>query len=146
MAYFEICSRKFSYRNFQSDRNIDLRYQKFCYNRNQIDKNSHFCYQVSVRAYFIKRTRNRNQTFWKSGPRHLEKADPIPKFTVWVKDSLKANLRVLISNMTIVFYNSSSKVPKQGIFDPNFRHFHFFTKFRKLTNSRVLISNMKIVF
>ena len=34
------------------------------------------------------------------GPGPSEKADPIPKFTVWVKDSYLTNLRVLISNMT----------------------------------------------
>ena len=33
----------------------------------------------------------------------LEKADPIPKFTVWVKDSFLTDSRVLISNMTTVF-------------------------------------------
>ena len=32
----------------------------------------------------------------------VEKADPIPKFTVWVKDSFLTYSRVLISNMTIV--------------------------------------------
>ena len=52
-------------------------------------------------AYFIKWTRTR--TFRKSRLGSLEKADPIPKFTVWVKDSLITNLRMLISNMTIAF-------------------------------------------
>ena len=36
-------------------------------------------------AYFIQGTRTR--TFRKSGPGPLKKAYPIPKFTVWVKDS-----------------------------------------------------------
>ena len=35
-------------------------------------------------------------------PGPLERADLIPKFTVWVKDSFMTKLRVLISNMTIV--------------------------------------------
>ena len=33
---------------------------------------------------------------------------------------------MLISNMTIVFLNYCPKVPKQDIFGPKFRHFHFF--------------------
>ena len=45
-------------------------------------------------------------------PGSLEKADPIPKFTVRFKDSFQTNLRVLVSNMTIVFQNSSPKIPK----------------------------------
>ena len=39
----------------------------------------------------------------KTDPRPLEKVDPISKFTVWVKDSLMKNLKVLISNMAIAF-------------------------------------------
>ena len=48
----------------------------------------------------------------KADPGPLEKADPIPKFTVRFKDSFQTNLRVLVSNMTIVFQNSSPKIPK----------------------------------
>ena len=39
----------------------------------------------------------------KVDPKRLEKANPTPKFTIWVKDSLMTNLRVVISNMTIAF-------------------------------------------
>ena len=39
----------------------------------------------------------------KANPGSLEKADPIPNFTVGVKDSFLTNLRLLISNMTVVF-------------------------------------------
>ena len=39
----------------------------------------------------------------KANPGSLEKVDPIPNFTVGVKDSFLTNLRVLISYMTIVF-------------------------------------------
>ena len=53
------------------------------------------------KAYFIKRTRTRTQTF--------KKADPIPKITVWVKDLFLTNLRVLILNMTILFWNPNPK-------------------------------------
>ena len=64
--------------------------------------------------------------------------------------------RVLISNLTIVFLNIlpkntqikhfQSKIPKQGIFDPKFRHFYFLTKFCSQTNLKVLVSNIKITF
>ena len=57
------------------------------------------------------------------GPRTSEKADPIPKFTVLVKDSYLTISRVLISSMTILFSNSNPKIPKKGIFGPKFRHF-----------------------
>ena len=67
------------------------------------------------------------------------------------------NSRVLISNMTIVFFfkflpkNSKirhfwSKIQKNVIFGPKFRQFGFFTKFCNRTNSKVLISNMTKVF
>ena len=70
----------------------------------------------------------------KPDPGPLQKPDPIPKFTVRVKDSiydkwqiydkLITNLRVLISNMAIVFWNSSPKIQKQGIFSIKFRDLH----------------------
>ena len=44
----------------------------------------------------------RTRTSEKGDPKTLEKTDPISKLTVWVKDSLMTNLRVLISNMTTV--------------------------------------------
>ena len=53
---------------------------------------------------------------------------------------------MLISNMTILFSNSSPKIPKSGIFGPKFMYFCFFVKFRNLTNLRVLILNMTIAF
>ena len=39
----------------------------------------------------------------KADPGRLEIANPIPKFTVCVKDPFLPNVRVLISNITIVF-------------------------------------------
>ena len=48
--------------------------------------------------------------------------------------------------MTVLFSNSSPKIPKSGIFGPKFRHFCFFVKFCKQTNLRVLISNRTVVF
>ena len=45
-----------------------------------------------------------------------EKVDPIPKFTVWVKDSFLTNSRVLISNITIVFSKIlAQKTPNQAV-------------------------------
>ena len=79
-------------------------------------------------------------------PGPLKKADPIPKFTVWVKDSFLTNLRVLISNMSIVFKNSSPKIPTSGIFGSKFKDFYFCPKFCGKTNSSTLISNMAIFF
>ena len=52
------------------------------------------------------------------------------------------NSRVL----TILFSNSSPKIPKSGMFGPRFKHFYFCTKLCSKTNSRVLISNMTILF
>ena len=39
-----------------------------------------------------------------------------------------------------------SKIPKNSIFGPKFRHFCFFLKFCKQTNLKVLIPNMTIIF
>ena len=48
----------------------------------------------------------------KVDPGPLEKADAIPKFTVWVKNSFLTNSRVLTSNATIVFEDSSPNIRK----------------------------------
>ena len=74
-------------------------------------------------AYFTKPTGPGPRTSEKADPGRLEKADPIPKFTVLVKDSYLTISRVLISSMTILFSNSNPKIPKIGIFGPKFRHF-----------------------
>ena len=47
--------------------------------------------------------------------------------------------------MTIVFSNSSPKIPKQGIFDPEFKYFHTCTKLCIWTDLRARISNMTTV-
>ena len=64
----------------------------------------------------------------------------------WSQFCISTNLRVLISNMTIAFCNSSTKILKSGIFDPKFRHFCFFVTFCNLGNSGLLISNMTTFF
>ena len=56
------------------------------------------------------------------------------------------NLRVLISNITIVFSAFSPKNLKWDILDPKFEVILFCTYFKILTNSRELISNMAIMF
>ena len=48
----------------------------------------------------------------KADPRPLEKADLIQKFTVSIKNLFLTNLMMLISNMTILFSNSSQKIVK----------------------------------
>ena len=42
-------------------------------------------------------------------PGSLEKTDPLPKFIIMAKNSFLVNLRVLISNMTIIFSKFHSK-------------------------------------
>ena len=48
--------------------------------------------------------------------------------------------------MTILFSNSSSKIPKQEIFGPKFKDFYFCTKLCNKKNLRALISNIALVF
>ena len=48
--------------------------------------------------------------------------------------------------MTILFLNSSPKIPKSSIFGPKFKDFYFCTKLCNKTNSRIQISNMTKVF
>ena len=43
-------------------------------------------FPIKATAYFIKGTRTRTQTFREADPGPLEKADPIPKLTVCIKD------------------------------------------------------------
>ena len=57
-----------------------------------------------------------------------------------------STLKTLISNMTMLFSNSSPKLPKSGIFSPQCKNFQFGTNLCNKTNSRTLISNMAIVF
>ena len=56
----------------------------------------------------------------------------------------KTNSRMQISNMRIVFSNSSPKIHKSGIFGPKYKL--FFHKILQLDKFGVLISNMKILF
>ena len=85
----------------------------------KVEGNSHvsfptlMCFQVYLDlCLHSKRTLTWIRTFRKTRTGLLEKVDPIPKLTVWVKDSFLRHLRVLISDMTIAFSNSKVKDPK----------------------------------
>ena len=68
----------------------------------------------------------------------LEKADPTPKFTVWVQEPFLTNLKELISNIKIYFLKiSAQKYPNKlfwvrntqiRYFGLKFTHFCFFAK------------------
>ena len=55
-------------------------------------------------------------------------------------------METLISIMSIVFSNSTPKIPKPGIFGSKFKDSYAFIKLNNKKNSRVLTSNMKKVF
>ena len=87
----------------------------------------------------------------------LYKADPNPDLQKkWTTDFLKSgpytrfcnqtNSRVLISNITISFSKSCTKILKSGIFGLKFKDFYFCTKLCNKNNTRTLISNMTIFF
>ena len=60
----------------------------------------------------------------KADPEPWEKVDPMPKFTILVKNTFMANYRLLISNMTTIFLkNYGLKTPKSAIFDPKNKDF-----------------------
>ena len=58
----------------------------------------------------------------------LEKADPISKFAVWVKDLYLTNLRALISDMTILFQILAQKYRGKVFLVTNLGIFVFFKK------------------
>ena len=88
----------------------------------------------------------RARTFKKADPVPLEKADPTPKFTVLVKNLFLRNLRVLISNITIVFLKVQPNNTKTRQFWSKILGFFYsFHELFHLIDSRVLMSNMTIV-
>ena len=64
----------------------------------------------------------------------------------WSQVCNQTNSRVLISNMTMLFSNSSPKIPKSRIFGPRFKDFQFCVKLGNKINSRTLIPNRTIFF
>ena len=54
-------------------------------------------------AYFINRTLRKSKPVEKVESRPIEKANPMPNFTVLVKNTFMTNQMLLISNMTIIF-------------------------------------------
>ena len=65
-------------------------------------------------------------------------------FYFYTKLCNKTISRELISNMTILFSNSSPKRPELRFFGCKFKDFYFSTSFYCKANSRKLISNMRI--
>ena len=71
-----------------------------------------------------------------------------PKFSHFFflpKLCYQTNSRLVISNATILFSNSSPKIFKSGLSGPKFSYICFFVKFCKQTNLSVLILKMTIV-
>ena len=71
----------------------------------------------------------------------IEKTSPLPKFTILIKNALLINLRVVISNIKIIFLKLQPKNTQMRRF-----WFLFHMKLYILTNLRVSIPNMKILF
>ena len=80
------------------------------------------------------------------GHKYLNKAFLVPNLASFVSSQNFALRQIRISNMTILFSNSSRKTHKSGIFGPRFKDFYFCTKLCNKTNSKMLISNMTIIF
>ena len=105
------------------------------------------CHSSKI-THFIKWTQTPIQTqiFTKSGPWTFRKDGFCATIHCIFLNIFLPKLRLLISNMTIVFPSSILIIPKLEIFGPNFKDFYFYSKLCSLTNSRVLISNVTIVF
>ena len=71
-----------------------------------------------------------------------------PNFRIFICIKLckKTNSRMLISNKTKIFSNSSPKIPKSGIFGPKIKDFYFCTRLCNKINSGTQISNMTMTF
>ena len=85
---------------------------KNCTYQQNIDYSRNLYIKGRPTPCFIKRTQTGNGPSEKPDPGPLEKAHPMPKITVWVKDSFLRYSKVLISDMTIAFSNSGPKVLK----------------------------------
>ena len=122
------------------------KFRHFCFS-------AEFCNQTNSRALIS----NMTLLFSNSSPKIPKAGNFGPEFRhfcFFLKFCKQTNLRVSISDLTIVFLkffpkktqirHFESKILKQGIFGPKFRHFHFCTKFCNKTNSKVSISNMTI--
>ena len=99
---------------------------------------------IVLLQFMLKNTHIRH--FWSKIPKSGNFRLKLRHFCFFAKFCNYTNSRVLISNMTILFSNSSLKILKSGISGRKFMHFWFFVKFCQSTNLRVLISNMTIVF
>ena len=97
------------------------------------------------KTYFIKwtRTRTRTKTFRKTDPATLEKMHPVPTLIVLLKNFLLTNLRVLISNRTLVFKKYS---PNKTILELNFLLFFVLQKILQFNEFEDAYSIIIIVF
>ena len=71
---------------------------------------------------------------------------PNLKIFIFAPNLQQGKLRTLISNMTVIFSNSSPKIRKSDIFNPKFKNFYFLHEIWSKANLRVLMSNMTMVF
>ena len=76
-------------------------------------------------ASFIKLILTRIEPLEKNGFLTIRKREPYTTIYYISQKVILTNLRVLILNIIIVFSNPSLKMPKQGIFGPNFKVFLF---------------------
>ena len=98
-------------------------------------------------AYFVKRTDFKYENIiFKFHPKNdPSKAFLVPNLRIYLfctKLCNNTNFKTLISNVTRIFSNSSSKIPKSGTFDPKIKDFYICTTPCNKTNLMTQISNM----
>ena len=101
-------------------------------------------------AYFVKRTdfKYENIIFKFHPKNYLSKAFLVPNLKIFLfcTKLYNTNFKTLTSNVTRVFSNSSSKIPKSGTFGPKIKDFYICTKPCNKTNLMTQISNTTIAF
>ena len=98
-------------------------------------------------AYFVKRTDFKYENIiFKFHPKNdPSKAFLVPNLRIYLfctKLCNNTNFKTLISNVTRIFSNSSSKIPKSGTFDPKIKDFYICTTPCNKTNLMTQISDM----
>ena len=84
--------------------------------------------------------------FWSKIPKRAIVDSKLRHFCFSEKLCSLTNLRMMISDIRILFLNSSPKISKSSIFGPQLNILFFFAKFCKQTKLRMLVSNMTIGF
>ena len=102
-------------------------------------------------AYFVKRTDFKYENIiFKFHPKNYpSKAFLVPNLRIFLfctKLCNNTNFKTLTSNVTRIFSNSSSKIPKSGTFGPQIKDFYICTKTCNKTNLMTQISNTTIAF